>query len=184
MSYTVNPQAIRSAAKTRGISIVEFAKLAGIDHTSLYKILRTGKATELQRNRLSKIFETRPTPTDEVPPAAETETRARTQRSNMVPSGFLVPAVQRLGISQTELSKLTGVTTVTIQRFLRTGFCPLWFRSAVNGLMAEKVVEAPKANGHAKHQGYRMTLTFDPAYLNDVLAAMPRDVEFTLTMKE
>lgn len=68
------------------------------------------------------------------PPNAK---RAPARRA-MVPAGFIDDAAATMGLTLDQLSEITGLATAkALYVWRKQGMAPLWYRCAVNGVMAE-----------------------------------------------
>jgi len=157
--HPFNRADLLAAMAACGEKVPTFARNMRVAKTGIYKMLTNGQITDEMLGRINKYLASKHVPLLQVKgnghaPAPHLEEwenplpkevrviipadqPAKGGRKQMVPSGFLMGSLQRLGISQTELSRLTGASLNSIQHWIKTGFCPLWFRAAVNGLMAE-----------------------------------------------
>ncbi len=139
-----------AAAEKLGMRDVDFFRAAGIGRSSFYKVDRRGTISPLILEKTNAFLKTKgvapivpvsDTPDVPVEPAepepVAAPARARGRNVEMVPSGFIPHALQTLGISVVELARLSGVSIQTIYNWNNKGSCPLSFRAAVNGLLAE-----------------------------------------------
>ncbi|MDE2107106.1 MAG: hypothetical protein KGL39_58405, partial [Patescibacteria group bacterium] len=138
-THPFNPADLQAAMKACGEGVPTFAKGVGTAKTAIYQLLDRKHMTEDMLGRINKYLASKHVPPVQVnghAPEALVE-KPQQGRKQMVPSGFLMGSLQRLGITQSELARLTGASLNSIQVWIKRGFCPLWFRAAVNGLMAE-----------------------------------------------
>lgn len=68
---------------------------------------------------------------------------ARVKSDVWVPTAFIKPAVKRLNITLAELGPAVGISQSAATNYLTKGTCPMWFKKAVNGLIAELSLPDP-----------------------------------------
>lgn len=100
-------------------------------------------------------------------------TRRGIEDRELVPFGFMDDALKTLGLPVLQVLKLVGISDASYYKYKKTGLCPKWFRSAVNGLLAEhagnqagaavpgKRKYKTKANGHAGLQQVTVNVPTD-----------------------
>lgn len=162
VSVPLDVAAIRKHMTDSHLTIRDVENAAGMRNGVLHHCLKKGRCNRTTKARLDKYFANGHAATmqraasDEFVKSkiAKVADDVRTTRKQLVPSGFLIPAIQRLGISQGEVARLTGVSLPSITNYVKRGYCPLWFRAAVNGLMAEAApVERERTSVSVKSGG-------------------------------
>jgi hypothetical protein len=128
-------------AQRLGVLERDLPALIGASQASIHKYRRNQSPCPIYiRDAANKLLAAKGLPTVTGNGAATIEKPPRGMRVEQVPSGFLEGLEGQLGIQTKELLGLLGVASGQYHIWKKRGHCPIWVRSAVSGLMAERKI--------------------------------------------